>query len=80
MQELLEDLLLALYRQHPALVISVIDDGDGKMRGFTEEDQVPLDLYNAVKDLPRFDGVESLIIIRMDPNKKENEKSREERT
>jgi hypothetical protein len=56
-------------------MIHCFKDADGEMRGFTDRDQANLDMYNAVKDLPGFDGKGPLILIRPDLGE-ENEKSR----
>jgi len=75
MQELTDDLIKAFWEDNPVLMIHCFKDADGEMRGFTDRDQANLDMYNAVKDLPGFDGKGPLILIRPDLGE-ENEKSR----
>jgi hypothetical protein len=56
-EDLSEDLLLALYRQTPSsFVIRCRVDAAGETHGKTVDDQAALDRYNAVKDLPGFTG------------------------
>lgn len=64
MEDLSEDLLLALWRQTPStFVIRCYIDAAGETIGRTGEDQAALDRYNAVKDLPGFTGKGPILIL-----------------
>ena len=70
-EELSEDLMLELYRQSKVLVIQCVEGADGETRGVTAEDQVALEMYNAVKELAGFDGKGPLVILRTIETKEE---------
>jgi hypothetical protein len=71
MDELSGDLIKALWENRRALVINCFVDEKGETRGITDKDQASLDLYEAVKDLPGFDGKGPLMIVRTLETKEE---------
>jgi hypothetical protein len=65
------DLIKTLWEDNRALVIHCFVDENDETRGITEKDQADLDLYEAVKDLPDFDGKGPLVIVRTLETKEE---------
>lgn len=64
MEDMSEDLLMALYRQTPSsFVIRCRIDADGETIGRTADDEEALARYRAVKDLPGFTGKGPLMIL-----------------
>ena len=62
LKSLSEDLMLALWEQSPALIISCYRGENGTLYGVDEKNQMALDTWKIVNDLPGYDGKGPLII------------------